>query len=119
MADYERPEVGVRFEERALAEPQTREMPALMDRLGELLDHCEKGVVALVDARGRLEDRIGPVLGRTLDAGPTLASWPTSREPVTALGDALAAHCRRLEQLVDSLSAEEQKVRSIADRVEV
>ncbi len=103
-----------------MAVQSARGVSAELVKLKELVDHCEKGMVALLDARGALEDRLQPVLS-SIPAGDErlMAAWPSGSEPSCELAMRVASQCHRLQQLVDSMSAEEQQLRSIASRVEV
>lgn len=95
-------------------------IPAELSRLTELLDHCERGMVALLDARGILEDRIQPVLSKSQGGEVSLPSWAAGDHgPACSLSESLASMGNRLQNLVDSMTAEEQQLRSIAIRVQL
>lgn len=95
-------------------------VPAELARLMNLIDHAERGMVSLLDARGTLEERIQSVLSKAPGGEVQLPSWATAEGgPACGLSETLASLCRQMEHLVDSMNAEEQQLRSIASRVQL
>jgi hypothetical protein len=115
-------EEAATFSERSgVTQVQLLAVPAELARLDGLIDHCERGMVALLDSRGILEDRIQGVLSKSPGGDVSLNPWDARGDggPGCGLSETLASFSHRLERLVDSMSAEEQQLRSIASRVQL